>query len=296
MSYSGFTASQYMKIYSYINHMLPFPSLDVIHRYHATSPAKYPQNVHWVCLFHDLVLSLSQWSGGGQEVRCVVWGSWVKMPGSACVTDALALLQLKLQPHWFGCLILQHFLPDASQILDYNNLNLFPLQFPPLVLLDQTIWFNIPKISPFNPALAWTNPQTATHKIVPAPNRVLSMSHSHHRLTWGSHVSEWHNPWATGGLRCPAPIWTHSQIAALPLKLTLGFHPVQHRHSSGALVQPRHITTAAIRTFSGTAEKGDEQHRSTASRESRKQPLASTRLWKTGRKLHGKHRSLPTDP
>lgn len=99
--------------------------------------------------------------------------------------------------------------------------------------------------------------------------------------TCGSHVTELPNPWGTGGLGCPAPTWTHPQVAALPLELTLGLHPVQHRHSRGALAicQPSHSSTAAVRTFPGTAENGDEQHSPAESSESRKQqPLTSTRL------------------
>lgn len=38
------------KQYILINHTSPFPSFDIIHKYHSTSPAKHLQNVPWVCL------------------------------------------------------------------------------------------------------------------------------------------------------------------------------------------------------------------------------------------------------
>lgn len=144
------------------------------------------------------------------------------------------------------------------------------------------IWFNIPRISPFNPALDWTNPETADPSSCSFPKQgFIYEPQCLQGFTCSSHVPELPNPWDTSGLECLAPTWTHPQVTALPLELTLGFHPVQHRHSGGvlAICQPRHSSTAAARTFPGTAEKGDEQHSPAESSESRKQqPLTSTRL------------------
>ncbi|GAB0187616.1 THUMP domain-containing protein 2-like [Grus japonensis] len=91
---------------------------------------------------------------------------------------------------------------------------------------------------------------------------------------------------ATDALGCPAPTRTHPQVTVPSTRAHAGVPacPVQqHRNSSDALAisQPRRIAIAVIRMFPGTAQSDDKQYSSTASSESKKQPLTSAELYYT---------------
>ncbi|GAB0190594.1 interleukin-18-binding protein [Grus japonensis] len=93
---------------------------------------------------------------------------------------------------------------------------------------------------------------------------------------------------ATDASGHPAPAWTHSQVTVPSTRVHTGAPacPVlQHGNRSDALAicQPRRITIAVIKMFPGTAEYDDQQYSSTASSESKKQPLTSTRPYYTVR-------------
>lgn len=86
---------------------------------------------------------------------------------------------------------------------------------------------------------------------------------------------------ATDALGCLAPKWTHLRITVPLVDSGVPVCPVQqHRKSSDALTicQPKHTAIAVINMFPGTTEQEDKQYSSTASSESKMQPLTSTSL------------------
>ncbi|KAK4829277.1 LOW QUALITY PROTEIN: hypothetical protein QYF61_002669 [Mycteria americana] len=88
---------------------------------------------------------------------------------------------------------------------------------------------------------------------------------------------------ATDALGCAAPTWTHPQVTVPSTRVHTEVPTClvqQHRNSSDALAicLPRPTATAVIRTFPGTAESDDQRCSSTASSNSKEQPLTSPRL------------------
>lgn len=80
---------------------------------------------------------------------------------------------------------------------------------------------------------------------------------------------------------CPAPTFTHWS-ESVQLKLSPEFQPVQYGSTEAAAMSWPSASSGCYQNVSKHS-RDDKQHSSTASSQSRKQPLMSTRLWYTVR-------------